>query len=153
MNVNYINPFISAIKNTLVHLDKINVNVGKLGVKKHLTINKNITVFSGLMGSIKGNVAYSCSLETGRALTELFLDIPSIGEFGETEISVVNELSNIFTTNALSMLSANGFSVKASKSTAIIGINMMFILSTVKTISVLLETEIGNFEINFGLEE
>lgn len=151
MDVNFINPFISSIQETFAEFYELTIKKEKLELKKFLVVNKDVTVFSSLIGEVKCNIAYSMNSELSNKLIELFLDT-SIGNIiEEVKINTINEILNIINNKAVESLKKSNHVVEISNPTTIMGGNMNFIISNTKTFSILLTSEIGNLEVIFGI--
>jgi chemotaxis protein CheX len=151
MDVKYINPFLSAIEKVLTELGAKWIKKGKIRVKKDMTIDKDVTTFVGIVGSVCGNVSYSFSSKTAIGLVSLLMEM-EIDIIDEIARSAIGELSNMVTGNALSILASRGETIEITTPIVVMGEDMYFVLGSVDTIMVDIETQFGFIEVNFGLE-
>jgi chemotaxis protein CheX len=75
-----------------------------------------------------------------------------VDELGSIGRSAIAELSNMITGTASALLSNFCDVVDITPPSIIFGKEIYFIISSVQTISVLMETIYGNIEVNIGLE-
>lgn len=152
MNVNYINPFISAIESVLSKFGVTDIKKGSLNVKDELLIESDVTAFVGIVGNVSGNVAYSFSNEVARKIASTMMMGMPVEKFDEMSRSAIAELSNMFTGSAAGALSEKNVIVDITPPTVLDGEDVYFILSTVQTLTIGMETSIGAIDISIGLE-
>lgn len=151
MDVNHVNPFLQAVELVLGQLGIRDIKKGSIKVKDEMYVEKDITAFLGIVGEIKGNVSYSFDSQTAmRIVSAMMMGMP-VTELMELERSALAELANMITGNAVGRL--KGFKdLDITPPSVIMGQDIFFVISTVSTLMVSIETSVGIIEVNFGLE-
>ncbi len=152
MKVEYINPFIKSAFEILQQVASLNPKKGKLVMKNKPVASYGVSVLVGVVGEVKGQVAYSLSEETAMKLASRMMMGMPVEEFDEMAKSAISELANMITGNASTSLSAGGLDVDIAPPTLVTGSDVSMTTSNIQTIVIPLETEIGIFEINMALE-
>ena len=156
MDVKYVTPFLESL---IVVLDSFGIKDVKRDtiVKKNtMRVNMDITSVIGLVGGIRGNVAYSMSQETAKKIvSEMIMGLPESGT-DEVIRNAIGELANMITGKASSImvdtLVNTGLGFDVTPPSVIFGTDMYFIISSVQAIAVTMLTSFGNIEVNIGLE-
>ncbi|MFZ5985949.1 MAG: chemotaxis protein CheX [Bacillota bacterium] len=152
MEVKYINPFLTAVKNILESYSIEGIKRGNISKKDNMNVDLDITAVVGLIGGIRGNVAYSLSQETAKGIVSAMMMGAPVEEMDSLARSAIGELSNMITGTASGILAQDGAMVDITPPSIIFGKEMYFIISSVETISVDMDTPYGKIEINIGLE-
>lgn len=152
MDVKYILPFLESIKSVLEQFGVDQVKRGQLAKNHIMHVNNDITAVVGVVGQVRGNIAYSMSEDTAqRIVSAMMMGMPVI-ELDEMGRSAIGEFANMVTGNASILLSNSGLEVDVTSPSIIFGRNVFFIISTVDTIKIDMETSLGRIEVNIGLE-
>lgn len=151
MDVKCINPFLDSVKSVLAQLGITDIKMSGLKKKEKMYVDLEITSIIGIVGSIKGNIAYSMSEETAKKAVSMMMGM-SIENIDEIGRSAIGELTNMITGNAATLLSNNGYITDITPPSTVFGKDMYFIISTVETITIEMFTSIGKLEVNIGLE-
>ncbi|MFY9176887.1 MAG: chemotaxis protein CheX [Caldicoprobacterales bacterium] len=152
MDVKYILPFLESIKSVLEQFGVDQVKRGQLAKNHIMHVNNDITAVVGVVGQVRGNIAYSMSEDTAqRIVSAMMMGMPVI-ELDEMGRSAIGEFANMVTGNASILLSNSGLEVDVTPPSIIFGRNVFFIISTVDTIKIDMETSLGRIEVNIGLE-
>jgi chemotaxis protein CheX len=152
MDVKYILPFLESIKSVLEQFGVDQVKRGQLAKNHIMHVNNDITAVVGMVGQVRGNIAYSMSEDTAqRIVSAMMMGMPVI-ELDEMGRSAIGEFANMVTGNASILLSNSGLEVDVTPPSIIFGRNVFFIISTVDTIKIDMETSLGRIEVNIGLE-
>lgn len=156
MDVKYINPFLEALISVLGSFGVTDIRRGSIVKKESMHVNMDITSLIGLVGGIRGNIAYSFSQDTARQIvSKMMMGIP-VEEFDAVSRSAIGELANIVTGTASGilsgMLSEKGTVVDTTPPSIIFGRDIFFMISSVPTIAIGMDTEFGKIEVNIGLE-
>lgn len=151
MDVNYVNPFLEAVKLVLGELGVRDIKKGCVKLKDEMYIDKDITAFLGIVGEIKGNVSFSFDYETAmKIVSQMIIGMP-VTELKELERSALAELANMITGNAVCLL--KGYKeLDITPPSVIMGKDIFFVIGTVSTLMINIETSFGTIEVNFGLE-
>ncbi|OQY08409.1 MAG: hypothetical protein B6I28_04750 [Fusobacteriia bacterium 4572_132] len=152
MKVEYINPFIKSAFEILQQVAALTPKKGKLSMKNKPVASYGVSVLVGVVGEVKGQVAYSLTEETAMKLASKMMMGMPVAEFDEMAKSAISELANMITGNASTALSSGGLDVDIAPPTLVTGHDVSMTTSNIQTIVIPLETEIGIFEINMALE-
>ena len=152
MDIKYINPFLEAVVKILGEFGIQDIKKGKIVVKDSMRVDLDITSIVGIIGGIRGNIAYSLSENTAKNIVSAMMMGMPVDELGSMGRSAISELSNMITGTASTLLSTTGEIIDITPPSIIFGKEIYFIISSVQTISVLMETSVGEIEVNIGLE-
>lgn len=152
MDVSIINPFLEAVKNILGQFGVQDIKRGNLYKKEQMSVKTDVSAIIGIIGSFKGNVAYSMSKNTAiKIVSAMMMGMP-VTELDEMGKSAIGELSNMITATASTILSENGYKIDITPPTIIYGEDAHFKISAVETIVIELITAIGTIEVNVGIK-
>jgi chemotaxis protein CheX len=152
MDVKCVAPFLDAVRYTLEQFGVADIKRGNIEKKKALNIGKGINSIVGIVGGIKGNIAYSMSEQTAKnIISAMMMGMPvdTIDDIGK---SAIGELSNMITGHASVALYDNGYNINITPPVIMINVSGDSIVSFVETIVVDLETSLGKIQVNIGLE-
>ena len=152
MNVTYINPFLEALTKVLDQFGVANTDIGKLEKKERMLVTLDVTAIVGLVGDIKGNVAYSLSQETAKKIIATMMPGRPVTDFDVLARSAIGELSNMVSGRASILLSNMGVNIDISPPSIIVGEEIVFIISPVQSIAVNMDTSAGRIEVNIEIE-
>lgn len=152
MDVKYILPFLEGLKNILEQFGMGDIQRSGLYKKDYMAVDKDVTAIIGIVGELRGNVAYSMSQDTAKNIVSSMMMGMSVEDLDEMARSAIGELSNMVTGNASTLLSGNDINVDITPPSIVFGSDIYFIISSVDTITVDLQTPVGNVEVNIGLE-
>lgn len=156
MDVKYINPFLEALISVLGSFGVTDIRRESIQTKENMHVNMDITSLIGLVGGIRGNIAYSFSQDTARQIVSKMMMGAPVGEFDAVARSAIGELANIVTGTASGilsgMLSEKGTVVDTTPPSIIFGRDIFFMISSVPTIAIGMNTQFGKIEVNIGLE-
>ncbi len=152
MDVKYILPFLESVKSVLEQFGVENIKRGQLAKKDIMHVNQDITAVVGVVGHIRGNIAYSMSEDTARRIVSAMMMGMPVEQLDEMGRSAIGEFANMVTGNASILFSNSGLEVDVTPPSIIFGKDMYFIISTVQTIKIDMETSLGKIEIYIGLE-
>jgi Predicted inhibitor of MCP methylation, homolog of CheC len=152
MNATYIHPFLDSLIKVLEQFGIFNADIGDMEKKERMQVTLDVTAVVGLVGDIKGNVAYSFSQETAKKLIASMMPGMAVEEFDTMARSAVGELSNMTTGKASIVLSDMGVNIDISPPSIIVGEEIYFIISPVQSIAVNVNTPAGRIEVNIEVE-
>lgn len=156
INVEYINPFISAAQTVLKDFCNIETSMGKPYLKQAAYEGNILTVIIGVTGELKGQVLINMRAETAcNIASHMMMGMP-VPELNDMAKSAVSELSNMILGNAATIFSTNNITLDITPPSLVLGDNMVFSVSDSKTICVPLNApEDGNtlIEINIALKD
>lgn len=151
MDVKYLNPFLEAVPHILEQFGLTDVIRVKLEKKETMRIDMDVTAVIGMVGGVRGNIAYSLSKQTAAKILSIMLGAP-VTELDEIGHSGIGELANMFTGRAATLLSQAGVNCDLTPPSIIFGQDLSFVISSAQTITVNFETPAGQVEVNLGLE-
>ena len=150
MDANHVNPFLKAVELVFGQLGICGIRKGEIKIKDEMYVERDITAFLGIVGEIKGNVSYSFDFQTAMKIVSHMVGMP-VTELREFERSALAELANMITGNAVGGL--KGFKdLDITPPSVIMGNDIFFVIGTVPTLMISIETSVGVIEVNFGLE-
>lgn len=150
MDANHVNPFLRAVELVLGQLGISDIKKGEVKVKDEMYVDRDITAFLGIVGEVKGNVSYSFDFQTAIKIVSCMVGMP-VTELREFERSALAELANMITGNAVGGL--KGFrDLDITPPSVIMGHDIFFVMGTVPTLMISIESSVGVIEVNFGLE-
>lgn len=152
MDVKYILPFLDGLINILEQFGMTDIKRSGLYKKDYMAVDKDVTAIIGIVGELRGNVAYSMSQDTAKQIVSAMMMGMPVEDMNEIARSAVGELSNMVTGNASTLLSGNDINVDITPPSIVFGSGIYFIISSVDTITIDLETPAGSIEVNIGLE-
>lgn len=156
MDVKYINTFLEALVHVLGNFGMSDIKRGNIVKKENMHVNMDITSVTGLVGAIRGNIAYSLSKETAMGIVSKMMMGAPVTEFDEIARSAIGELANMITGTASGiiskMLSDKSVPFEPTPPSIISGKDIYFMISSVPTIAIDMYTQAGRIEVNIGLE-
>lgn len=151
MDVSYVNQFLKALIKVLDSFGISNSTIGNLEKKERTQVTLDVTAVIGLVGDIRGNVAYSLSKETAEKIVEKMMPGVPFNEFDRMARSAIGELSNMITGMASISLSEMGVNIDISPPSIIIGEEIYFIISPIQSLAVSVKTKVGRIEVNIEI--
>lgn len=121
MDANYINPFLESIAFVLPQLGITDIKRGNIRLRDNTFNSSGIVVNVGIVGELKGNVAYSVGIEEAKKIASTMMGGMPVTEFDEMAQSAITELTNMLTANAATALSNSGVLIDISTPTLIYG--------------------------------
>lgn len=152
MDIRYVNPFLEATMNVLAQFGVGDVRRGKLQKKEKMRVDLDITSVISMIGQIRGNIAISLSENTAKGIVSTMMMGMPVDKIDEIAISAIGEFTNMITGNASTILSSSNLSVDTTPPSVISGTDIFFIISSVETLAIDIETQHGKIELNIGLE-
>lgn len=129
MDVKYINPFIESFDSIMPQLGLSNVQTGDLSVKTKEVITSGVLVLVGIVGDIKGNVAYRIDIEDAKKIAGTMMCM-EVSEFDDMAKSAISELANMLTATAATAFASSGISIDISTPTLLHGENISVKMSS-----------------------
>lgn len=152
MDVKYINPFIQAFTNVIPQLGFNTVKKNKLSVKNQELLSSGVIIIVGLVGDIKGNVAYCVSMDNAKKIASSMMMGMPISEFDEMAQSALSELANMLTANAATVFAELEVSIDISTPTLLHGENISIKMNSNKVLCVEFLVDDIPIEINIAFE-
>ncbi|MGE5582302.1 MAG: chemotaxis protein CheX [Bacillota bacterium] len=151
MDAASINPFLESLVKVLEGFGIKNSKIGQLEKKERMQVTFDVTAVIGLVGDIKGNVAYSLSQATAMKIVSAMMPGFKVTEFDAMARSAVGELANMITGMASVSLSTTGVNIDISPPSIIIGEDVYFIISPLQSLAVIMDTQAGRIEVNIEI--
>ncbi|MCX7841945.1 MAG: chemotaxis protein CheX [Clostridia bacterium] len=152
MDIKYINPFLEALKNVLETFGASDIKKGGLQKKETMLADMDITSIIGIVGDVRGNIAYCMTEETGKKIASAMMMGMPVETLDSIARSALGEMANMMGGRASAILSQAGVATDLTPPSIIIGRDIMLIISSVQTVAVDMETPFGRIQINIGLE-
>jgi chemotaxis protein CheX len=152
MNASQINPFLVAVENVLAQFGVTGIAKAGLDVKDEMVITADVVAFIGVVGALRGNIAYSCSNATAQKLASTLMMGMAVTELDEMGHVAVAELANLFAGNAASLLAEENTLIDITPPSVLAGEEIYLVLSSARTLVVTLDSPLGPLEVNICLE-
>jgi len=152
MNVEYINPFTQATFDVLTMIGSFEPKLGKPSVKSDALLSVGVVIVVGIIGEVKGQVCYSFTEDTARAIASTMMMGMPVDTFDEMAKSAVSELTNMISGNASTGIAAKGFNIDISPPTLITGENVKIASNVKMSLLIPVTTTAGTIEIIVSLE-
>lgn len=154
MDIKYIAPFLDSVKGILGQFGVEKVTRGKITKKENMNVDKDTISIVGLVGDVKGNISYAFNEDTAKNIVSAMMMGMPVSELDEMARSAMSEFANMITGTAAGKLTEldDVDDVIPSPPSIIYGKDIYMIISPVETLSIELETDAGQIEVNIGLE-
>lgn len=155
VNVDMINPFISAAQSVLRDMAQITTKMGKPYIKNPEYEGDMITIIVGITGEMRGQVIISLQEDVAcQIASHMMMGMP-VPELNDMAKSAVSELANMILGNAATIFSTKGISVDITPPNLVMGSNLSFSVSDSKTICVPLDNDDGTtlIELNIAMKK
>ncbi len=151
LNVQFINPFISAASQVIESETGGDVERGGVSLHKSGTTSKEVTVALGVTGDVKGAVFYGFSEATARSIVSEMMGEP-VPLFDSLAESAVAELGNVITGMASVELEQSGYNCNIAPPTVVHGRGVYISTLDFHRLIMPLKTPFGDVEINVALK-
>lgn len=121
MDVNNINPFIESFLKVMPEIGFGEVKKGDLSLKDEELTGSGVIILVGIVGELKGNVAYSIDLESAKQIASKMMMGMPVESLDEMSKSALSEMANMLTANAITIFANNGIEVDISTPTVFEG--------------------------------
>lgn len=121
MDAKLINPFLGAVQGVLPQLGFQHIEKKSLEVKKGKIKTQGVVIVIGVVGELRGNVAYAVSIEDGKKIASTMMMGMPVSELDDMAKSAISELANMLTANAGINLSNEEINVDISVPTLLYG--------------------------------
>lgn len=154
MNVEYINPFISASQDMLVQVANTKTSIGKLFLRDSSFVGDNVIIVIGIAGGLKGQVIFNLSSKVACDIASCMMCGMPVPHLDELSKSAIGELTNMISGNAATIFASKEILLDITPPTIMIGDNIQISTTKSNSICIPLVMENGNcFEINVSLSE
>lgn len=151
MDVKVINPFAESFLTVMPQLGFSSVKMGNATVKKE-AMSDGVVVVLGIVGDMKGNVAYTLSLENAKQIASTMMMGMPVEELDDMAKSALSELTNMLTANAATAFSNQGIVIDISTPTMLLGHDISAKMSAEEIVSVELFADDVAVELHIALE-
>lgn len=151
INVEHVNPFISASTKILKEMCFIDVKLGKPSIKEPIFLEDTLLIMIGFTGERSGQVIMVLEESIACDIASKMIMMP-ITQMDELSRSAISELGNMIMGNAATIFSRKGIAIDITPPTLGEG-TMSFSTSFAKNISIPLNYEDGKvIEINIAIK-
>lgn len=150
MNVEHLNPFVSATSAVVESVLGQKAVKGELSVLPDNTTHQQVSIMIGVTGNLVGQVIFGMSLVTACRVASTMIGEPT-RTFDKLAASAVAELGNMISGQALQALSNLGYVCEITPPSVIKGANVSVSLLTMPSIVVQFSTLLGAMSVSIGL--
>jgi chemotaxis protein CheX len=152
MDVKYINPFITGLKNVAGMMGITDLQRTGLSTRKRLRTKNDINIIIGLAGDIQGNVVFSMLESTACQIASAMMSGMPVPTLDPLAKSALCELANMVVGNSASYSMELGVSFYITPPTLFSGKDTVAMISQVETLVVEFNSNAGSLELNIALE-
>jgi chemotaxis protein CheX len=128
------------------------IEKGNLCIKDKELTGNGLIILVGIVGQIKGNVAYMIDLDNAKKIASTMMGGMPVESFDDLAQSALSELSNMLTANAATCFSAMGITIDISTPTLLFGENVSVMMCSKQVLCVQLIADSIPIEINIAFE-
>jgi chemotaxis protein CheX len=152
MNVNFLNPFVTAARDVLKMETGVTVDRGDLKLDLNPHFSEEVTVVIALIGCVEGVVFYSMRESMALQLVSRMMGekMQSLDHLAQSGIA---EIGNVITGRAATRLAETGFEANISPPSLVMGKDATLSTMGLPRLIVPLETECGTLTIHLALRE
>lgn len=152
MNVEFLNPFISAAVEVLEQEVSAASQRGEIRLQRSAYTTSEVTTMLSIVGEVRGMVLYGMPTKMALALVSQMMG-QEFTEFDDLAQSGIGELGNVITGRASTKLSASGYVANLSPPTLIVGKGLQVSTLDFQRLVIPLATQFGTLEIQLALRE
>ncbi|HEY5585502.1 MAG TPA: chemotaxis protein CheX [Ruminiclostridium sp.] len=154
MNIEYINPFITASQTVLKQVANIDAKLGKIFIKNSPYMGEAILIIVGITGKIRGQAIFTMSKAVAfKIASAMMLGMP-VNELNEISKSALSELTNMILGNTATLLYNKGIGIEITPPSLLMGENLQISPSKMKTICIPIHlTDTDILEIDLSVED
>lgn len=153
VNVEYINPFITATKSVIKEICNLDTQIGKLHITNTTFEGEQFLIIVGITGDLYGQVIISMSSDTACLLASHMMMGMPVPKLNDMATSAVSELSNMILGNTATLFSTKKIIIDITPPSVCVGEDMSITVSDSKTICIPLSFENGSIELNVAIRE
>ena len=140
LNVEYINPFLSAATKILKDMCQIEVKVGKPFLRDMKSAGDSLVIIIGVTGEMRGQVMISFENHVACDIAGKMMMMPPLAQMDEIGCSAICELGNMIMGNTATLFSTKGIGIDITPPTMCSG-NVTFSTQFTKNICIPLTYE------------
>jgi len=152
MKAQILNPFLEAIQEVLVKEVRAEITRGELSLDNSPYITEDVTTLISMIGQVEGNVLFSMSQDTAKAVVSRMLG-ETVTAFDGLAQSGISELGNVIVGQASVRLARAGYQTNISPPALIQGDGAQLSTLDYPRLVVPLMTEIGMITVHLALKE
>lgn len=152
MDARHINPFIESFTNIMPQIGFSDIQKGKLSLKGKELKCSGVLIIVGIVGSLKGNVVYSTSIDNAKKIASTMMMGMPVNELDEMAQSAISELTNMLTANAATSFSNMGVTIDISTPTLLHGESISAKMSSDKVLCIELLANGIPIDVNIAFE-
>jgi chemotaxis protein CheX len=141
VDLKYADPFIESFATIMPQLGYNDIQKGDVSVKGQEMVHSGVSIIVGIVGAIKGNVAYSLKLEDAKKIASTMMMGMPVDELDEMSKSALSELANMLTANAATSFYDMGIQIDISTPTLLQGNNISIKMSSNEALCVRLAAD------------
>lgn len=154
INVEYINPFISASQTVLRDLVQIETTLGKPYLTDPSFEGNTLIIIIGITGELRGQVIIDMTTETACSIASKMMMGMPVDELNDMAKSAVSELSNMILGNTATIFSKKGLGLDITPPSLALGNNISISVSDSKIICIPLTLDDGSaINLNVAIKE
>mgnify|MGYP000214498584 CR=1 FL=1 len=150
MDVNYLNPILDATNNVFQTMMQLETERGNVELREEIVTDNEANVIIGLTGDIEGSIVYSFSKEIALNIVNQMAGM-EIDEIDKFVTSAIGEMANIISGKAATGLAEKNYECDIAPPQTVIGKDAQISTGTDNILSVKLNTEMGDFQVNFSM--
>lgn len=151
MNLELVNPFVSAAFSVLEALLGNTPQKGELRIQKDGTTSEQVNVSVGVTGDVAGHIIFGMTLQTADRIATAMIGSP-VRTFDKLAASAIAELGNMVGGNGLLHLSEAGYVCDITPPTVIRGQNVEISTLAIPALIIPLQLEQGEVIVTIGLQ-
>lgn len=152
MDVKLVNPFVEAFVNVMPMLGFQDVKKGNLSLKGKELNSSGVIIIVGIVGSVRGNVVYSFSMEDAKKIASTMMMGMPVSELDDMSKSALSELTNMLTANAATSFSNMDMMIDISTPTLLHGTNVSVKMSSEQVLCIQLIANDIPIDVNISFE-
>ncbi len=152
MDVKLVNPFVEAFVNVMPMLGFQDVKKGNLSLKGKELNSGGVLIIVGIVGSVRGNVVYSFSMEDAKKIASTMMMGMPVSELDDMSKSALSELTNMLTANAATSFSNMDMLIDISTPTLLHGTNVSVKMSSEQVLCIQLIANDIPIDVNISFE-
>jgi len=152
MDVTYLNPILDATSNVFKTMMQLETERGNIELRNEIITDNEANVIIGLTGDIKGSIVYSFSKKISLNIVNQMAGM-EMDEIDKFVTSAIGEMANIISGKAATGLAEEDYNCNIAPPQTVVGQDTKISTGTENIITVKIETEMGDFQVNFSMVE
>ncbi|MCL2198032.1 MAG: chemotaxis protein CheX [Defluviitaleaceae bacterium] len=152
MDVKNVSPFMAAFNIVMPRLGFREIRKGDLQTKDKTFSGSGVIIIVGMVGELRGNVAYVFDTESAKKIAAAMLKVTNIDKLTEMSKSALGELTNMLTAHAATAFAAMKILMKISTPTCIEGDDIEITMSSEKVFCLQMMIDDSTIDVNISFE-